>query len=160
MMKILGLIYFSAMMCCLLSFNGCATHTCYSGDCVNGPGTATYHGGKVYIGEWKDRKRNGQGTFTAYGHEYVGEWKNDKVNGQGTFTDADGNKYVGGFKDNNMHGQGTLTENGTKYVGGFKNNKMHGQGTFTDADGKIYADEYDMGKRISRKAIEEKPSQN
>ena len=34
---------------------------------------------RKYVGEWKDGKRNGQGTFTSYtGSKYVGEWKNGK----------------------------------------------------------------------------------
>ena len=40
-----------------------------------------------YIGEYKDGKRNGQGTFTyPCGFNYVGEWQNGKRNGQGTYT--------------------------------------------------------------------------
>ena len=41
-----------------------------------------------YVGEFKDGKRNGQGTFiSADGkNKYVGEWKNDKIYGQGTWT--------------------------------------------------------------------------
>jgi hypothetical protein len=36
-------------------------------------------------GEFKDDKRNGQGTYTfANGDIYVGEYKDDKRNGQGT----------------------------------------------------------------------------
>jgi len=38
---------------------------------------------------------------------YVGEWKNGKYNGQGTFTYPDGSKYVGEFKDGKSYGQGT-----------------------------------------------------
>jgi hypothetical protein len=38
----------------------------------------------------------------------VGEFKDDKFNGQGTYTFANGNKYVGEFKDNKFNGQGTL----------------------------------------------------
>ena len=31
---------------------------------------------------------------------YVGEWKDGKKHGQGTFTYADAAKYIGEFKDN------------------------------------------------------------
>ena len=49
---------------------------------------------------------------------YVGEWLDDKKNGQGTLTRKNGNKYVGDFLDGNMHGQGTFTyPNGDKRVG-------------------------------------------
>ena len=51
--------------------------------------------GTKYVGEYKDGKRHGQGTFThSDGGKYVGEWKDDKPNGQGTFTHYTGKKYV------------------------------------------------------------------
>ena len=60
--------------------------------------------------EWKNGKRNGQGTFTfASGDKYVGAYRDDKRNGQGTFTFASGDKYVGEYKDGKRNGQGTLT---------------------------------------------------
>ena len=40
---------------------------------------------------------------------YVGEFKDEKYNGQGTFTHPDGTKYVGEFKDGLQNGQGTNT---------------------------------------------------
>ena len=33
------------------------------------------------------------------GSKYIGEWKNGKMDGQGTFTFPSGNKYVGKYKD-------------------------------------------------------------
>ena len=56
--------------------------------------------------------------------KYVGEWKNDKFNGQGTYFFNDGAKYVGEFKDGLSHGQGTqIWNNGDKYVGEWKDDK-------------------------------------
>tara|TARA_Y100000588_G_scaffold9371_1_gene10455 strand:+ start:179 stop:691 length:513 start_codon:yes stop_codon:yes gene_type:complete len=58
-----------------------------------------------YVGEYRDDKQHGQGTYTFgpssqwAGEKYVGEYRNGKRNGQGTFTFADGNKYVGEFRD-------------------------------------------------------------
>ena len=43
------------------------------------------------------------------GSKYVGEFKEGKKNGQGTLTSPDGRKYVGEFKDGKQHGQGTET---------------------------------------------------
>ena len=37
---------------------------CISGNCTNGIGTVTYPGGSKYVGEWKDGKKHGQGTYT------------------------------------------------------------------------------------------------
>ena len=63
------------------------------------------------------------GTLNQFnGNKYVGEWKDNKYDGQGTFTAASGDKYVGGFKDGKYHGQGTYTfANGTKRVGYYMN---------------------------------------
>ena len=61
--------------------------------------------GDKYVGEWKDDKFNGQGTFTFgprskwAGDKYVGEFKDDKRNGQGTYTFASGRIKEGIFKD-------------------------------------------------------------
>ncbi|WP_443641055.1 trypsin-like peptidase domain-containing protein [Candidatus Njordibacter sp. Uisw_039] len=95
----------------------------------------------TYVGEWKDNKKNGQGT-TTWGDdyswaEYVGEYKDGKRNGKGVLT-SNGNRYVGEWKDGRKHGQGSFTyKNGNKYVGQFKTGSKHGQGTLTYATGKI-----------------------
>jgi hypothetical protein len=75
----------------------------------------TFANGNKYVGQYKDSKRSGQGTFTfADGNKYEGEWRNDKRNGQGTETFADGDKYMGEYKDNQRHGQGIeYTESGS-----------------------------------------------
>ena len=61
---------------------------------------------KKYVGEFKEGKRNGQGTFTwPSGTKYVGEFKNGKMHGKGILTSPDGKKYVGEFKDNKFNKQ-------------------------------------------------------
>ena len=110
-------------------------------------GTFTSADGEIYVGEFKDDKRNGQGTqtFASGSGGYAGEWKDGKWNGQGTST-FKGTKYVGEFKDYKRDGQGTLTfATGEKYVGEFKNGNLHGQGTFTFSDGAVYVGEYKDG---------------
>jgi len=56
--------------------------------------------GGTFIGEWKDGKRNGQGTFTwSDGEKYVGEWKDGRT-WNGTKYDKNGNilyKIVNGI---------------------------------------------------------------
>ena len=144
----------------------------------NGQGTFEYdddgskYSNGIYVGEWKDGKRHGRGTFTwadgaKYVGEYVGEWKDDKPNGRGEWTSpylpvkyvgeykdgkrhgqgsmnlADGGTYVGQWENHNFHGQGTYTYvNGDKYVGEFKDGKQHGQGTFTDTNGNKYVGKF------------------
>ena len=70
---------------------------CISGDCENGQGTYTWGKGEwegdKYVGEYKDGKWHGQGTYTyADGENYVGEYKDGEKEGQGTFTFASGTK--------------------------------------------------------------------
>ena len=62
--------------------------------------TVTYPYEGKYVGEFRDGKRHGQGTFTwASGSKYVGEYRDGKINGQGTYTFANGSKYVGYWND-------------------------------------------------------------
>ena len=64
--------------------------------------------GDKYVGEWKDDKRNGQGTRTwAFGNynwgtarKYVGEFKDSKRNGRGTLYFDDGEVYKGLWENN------------------------------------------------------------
>ena len=54
----------------------------------------------IYVGDIKDGKPNGQGTYTlSNGENYVGECKNGYKNGYGTFSYSIGSKYVGEYKD-------------------------------------------------------------
>ena len=93
--------------------------------------------GEKYVGEFKDSKRNGQGTLTyANGDKYVGDFKDDLSSGQGTYIWNDGDKYVGEWKDDKRNGQGSYTYvSGNKYIGEYKDDAMYGQGTFTYSNG-------------------------
>jgi hypothetical protein len=52
----------------------------------NGNGSMKYTTGKVYAGEWKDNRRNGKGVCKfVNGHVYEGEWRNDCMNGNGIY---------------------------------------------------------------------------
>ena len=52
-----------------------------------------------YVGQFKDGKFHGQGTYTgADGRRYVGEWKDDKFHGRGTFNYPDGRVEEGIWK--------------------------------------------------------------
>ena len=71
--------------------------------------TLTFAAGDNYVGEYKDGKPHGVGTFTsANGDKYVGQFKDGKSNGQGTYTHSNGDKYVGEYRDSKPNGQGTL----------------------------------------------------
>ena len=113
-----------------------------------------WENGTRYIGEWKDGKQHGQGTYTygkgeGEGDKYVGEFKSGYRNGQGKYIWSDGDKYVGKFKDDKPNGQGTYTwSDGRKYVGEWKDGKKHGQGTFTYPRGK-YVGEFRKGRQFN-----------
>ena len=130
-----------------------SVYVCIEGNCDNGQGTQDYDQGKSkYVGEFKNGKRHGQGTFTWIdGSKYVGEFKKGKRHGQGTRTwsacyrpcGKNEKEYVGEFKGGLAHGQGTETyENGYKYVGGFFRGEWRGQGTLTLPDGYKYVGEF------------------
>ena len=111
-------------------------------------GSYTYDGGDIYVGEWKDDKRHGQGTYYYLennrfkGDKYVGEWRNGDRHGRGTYIRANGDKYIGEFRGNKVSGHGTyyhLADNHNKgdiYVGEWKDSKKHGQGVYTSANGR------------------------
>jgi hypothetical protein len=108
-------------------------------------GNFTYPNGDKYVGEWKDDKKNGQGTYTWgdgsqwNGDKYVGQYIDGKGTGQGTYTFANGDKYLGQFFAGKRTGQGTYTfADGEKYVGQFKDDNYDGFGTFYNANGSIY----------------------
>lgn len=129
------------------------TGKCIKGDCINGNGTFD-DGVRIYTGQFKDGKYNGQGSSVRRdnGNKYEGEWKNGKANGKGTNTFSDGRKYIGEFKDNKRHGQGTFTlPDGTKHVGGWKDNKRHGQGVLTFSNGNKEVGEWKDGRSFKTK---------
>ena len=78
---------------------GCSLPDCddKTGERNNCTGSVTYTDGATYVGDWKDGKRSGQGTYTWSGGKYVGDWKDGKMTGQGTYTYADGTKESGNF---------------------------------------------------------------
>jgi hypothetical protein len=124
---------------------------CLEGDCNNSFSKKEYSNG-YYIGEFENKKENGQGTFVwTVGKKYIGEWKDGNRTGQGTYVWANGDEYNGDFFDNNKHGQGTIVwSNGNKYIGEWKDENMTGQGTFVWANGNKYLGEFFQGKRIGQ----------
>ena len=121
-MKKLSLYIFLVLMFCNVGFAKCV-----EGDCINGQGTLKINK-YTYVGEFKDGKQHGQGTYAwTDGSKYVGEFKDGKHHGQGTYWYKKGSKYVGEWKDNNRHGQGTYTfPDGEKLIGEFKNGEFVG----------------------------------
>ncbi len=86
---------------------------CIWGDCVNGFGIERYidpYGSNDYF--------------------YIGEWKNKKKNGKGTNTDIDGSKYMGQWKDNLRHGEGILSIKDGVFTGRWEGGDMKGVFTY------------------------------
>ena len=67
-------------------------------------------------------------TWTlANGDKYVGQYKDGKMHGKGTYTQTNGNKYVGEMFENDFHGQGTKTfADGTVQKGRFEHDEFMG----------------------------------
>ena len=61
------------------------------------------------------------------GNKYVGEFRDGKMDGVGTYTYASGDKYFGEFKNGNMDGRGRAILGGRTYEGIFR------KGTFLHA---------------------------
>ena len=125
---------------------------------ANGVGTLTYSDGSVYVGEFENCNRQGEGIFIFgaasmfAGSKYVGEFKDDRYHGHGIFifgkrSEFAGDKYFGEFKNNKKNGQGAyIYADGSKYTGEFKDDKKNGQGTYNHADGSKYTGEWKNGK--------------
>ncbi len=124
----------------------------FKGGDFSGRGILTTTIRKNYDGEWREHKKNGQGT-SNWGDmwKYVGEHKDGLFNGRGTLTNLHGETYVGDWTDGHKNGLGTLTfENRDKYEGEWQNDEMHGQGIFIFADGGKYVGEFKYGERSGR----------
>ena len=130
----------------LTSINAYALPDCPSDQSVkrhNCFGSFYYENLDVYMGEWKDNKFHGQGTFAGSRGKFVGEWKEGKFHGQGTWIPGNGDKYIGDWKEDKRHGRGTMTyANGNKYEGEWKDGNRHGQATYSWADGHKYVGEF------------------
>ena len=108
------------------------SHPIYKGDVENGKpnglGVIINTNKGKYVGEWKDGKKQGQGTFTYgkgkwEGDKYEGMWKRGEFQGHGTYTRSDGHKIVGEWKNNVLNDFTEYDKYGIivrKYVNGVK----------------------------------------
>ncbi|MDC1114827.1 hypothetical protein OAS60_02070 [Candidatus Pelagibacter sp.] len=159
MKKLLLTIFVSLMWCCISIAetkyypNGEEYTGEFKDGKRDGQGTLVYSIWKKYVGEWKDDKKHGQGTYIDeidVEHTYVGEWINDKKNGYGIIKFLGGAIYDGEWKDDKENGKGTVTlQNGKIYTAGFKNGFaiLTNEESIIYENGEIFYGEYKNGKK-------------
>ena len=85
------------------------------------------------------------------GARYIGEFKDGKYHGQGTYWFADGRRYVGELRDSKRHGQGLfLLMDGTRYIGEYKDDKWNGVGSIFSASGQVLQSGFYEDNRLVR----------
>ena len=121
----------------------------FRGDVENGfvrerKGKEFVNGGKtvVYLGEWKNGKREGVGTeFKGMKTVYIGEWKNGKRDGKGKEMDENGRVvYEGEWREGKWNGRGEEWRNGGIRFGEWKDGVVE--------NGLVY--EMDENRRIKQ----------
>ena len=87
------------------------------------------------------------------GSKYVGEFKDGKYHGQGSYLFSDGRRYVGELKDGKRSGQGVfMLLDGTRYIGEYKDDKWNGVGSVYSASGQVLqAGTYDENRLVRGK---------
>jgi hypothetical protein len=108
-MKEIILITFLSFFISSISFSQSKLPKCKGTDVSkfdNCFGTYTFPDRVKYVGEFRNGKMNGKGTyrspFSLELEKYEGEFKDNKRHGQGTLTLSDGYKLIGEFKDGNF----------------------------------------------------------
>ena len=152
MKKLLGILVLGLLWCNI------GVAACIEGNCIDGKGTYMWTSGKLtgdkYLGQFKDGKMHGQGTYTYLnGDRYIGYFKNGEEHGDGFFKSTkQGTSYVGQFKDGFIHGRGVFElANGKKYIGQFEYGTITGQGTMLHTDGTVDIGIFKDGKLIERR---------
>jgi len=110
----------------------------YAGGCkdgkAEGPGTAK--GSAVYVGEFREGKKQGRGVKTwPWGDRYDGDFMNDAKHGMGRYTWGArsafaGDRYEGGFANDKRNGYGAYVwASGDAYAGPWKDDAVAGRAT-------------------------------
>jgi len=86
---------------------------------------------RVYVGQWRDNHRCGEGKGFYKDGNYVGYWKHNKRHGFGIMWYKDGTVYLGEWQADVYHGLGVLFYiNGNRYEGHFARGYKNGEGNF------------------------------
>jgi hypothetical protein len=118
-----------------------------------GRGAFKYNGPEnlLFIGNWKDNKKNGNGKIYDEKDRLVfdGFFENDKKNGHGILRYVNGDKYDGEFVNDIRQGKGLYYwKDGSRWEGNFMDNVMDGKGTFYTIDGETYEANYAYGNFV------------
>ena len=96
----------------------------------------------VYDGNWNIGVREGRGTFWNGDSDlYIGQWKDNKRNGQGSYF------FKLPKWEENKNSEFWLRENTENYSGEFLNDHYHGEGIFRWASGTRYEGEFFAGNK-------------
>ncbi|XP_055837500.1 MORN repeat-containing protein 3 [Episyrphus balteatus] len=131
------------------SYQGCFHHSHF-----DGYGVKTFtKKNLVYDGQWKDSKCHGQGTLRKINQDgtsdrlYVGQWTNGKRCGEGKMFHKDG-IYYGFWKDNKRSGIGIMWyKDGKIFLGEWKNGFYDGAGILMYANGNRYEGFFENGMK-------------
>lgn len=96
----------------------------------------------VYDGNWNIGVREGRGTFWNGDSDlYIGQWKDNKRNGKGSYF------FNLATWEENKNSEFWLKENTENYSGEFLNDHYHGEGIFRWASGTRYEGEFFAGNK-------------
>jgi hypothetical protein len=118
-------------------------------------GTFTYPDGKIYIGQWQFRDRNGHGILKySDGRIYEGGFKSGQREGKGIMIWPDGRSYVGDYVKGKRTGMGTMAyPDGHMFVGDFENGERTGYGVMILPDGERLEGHFMHGQYIGPKNL-------
>lgn len=88
---------------------------------VASDGTFTYSNGDVYVGQWKEGKKSGKGSYmyAKDGTKLIGEWEAGKIT-SGKWVFPNGSFYSGKFRYNKPFGKGVwVFPNGNQLTGAY-----------------------------------------
>jgi hypothetical protein len=180
-------LFYISLLLILVSCNFKPDSICVEGDCHNGNGTiewtdggfkkghwingeltgkgtqfygsSTEFAGDIYIGDFKNDKRHGFGSYYDKSEDvtFTGQWVDGKMTGKGKAKWGKNSKYPnryceGEWKNGLMNGFGVKhweagKYGGDKYVGEWKNDEMNGIGTYYWKNGSYYKGSYLNGKQ-------------
>jgi hypothetical protein len=112
-----------------------------------------YKNGDIYIGKFKNNKKNGTGKYIFSEEnkelkEYNGDFLDDNRHGFGVLLFKNKNEYKGEFIENKFQGQGEFiwAHDGSSYAGFWKNDLKDKYGHFKWPDGDHYVGEIENEK--------------